>query len=153
MRYFTHYWRNEASKFTQGRWLKHAAGRWFTSRGVRIGDAVYVVTVKDGSLYLVGRMLVGGIVNQKIAEGILGRAIYYDREHLLAQAGSASEISFERQVSPRVVRQLRVRSRDRRTPVFVDGKRLDRQTFRNVRELTRASAGLLERNLRREGAR
>ena len=64
---FTHYWTNEtvaahqASGF-EGIPLVHTAGNLFEPRGVKAGDKVFVVTVRQGDLFLIGRMVVDRVV-------------------------------------------------------------------------------------------
>lgn len=64
MKYFTHYWQNDTWEYNRdvnsaGTLLTHISGNSFKNRGVQVGDAVYVVTVKQGKLFLCGKMIVG----------------------------------------------------------------------------------------------
>ena len=64
MNYFTHYWQNDTWDFNRkfskkGDLLKHIAGNLFTKRGVQVGDLIYVVTVKQGKLFVCGKLKVG----------------------------------------------------------------------------------------------
>src|SRR2546428_3651803 len=73
-RYFTHYWANdtwEENSRQEGKPLIHTASNLFRSRGVAIGDFVYVVTVLAGRLFLLGRIEVGAMLGQVAAESAL----------------------------------------------------------------------------------
>ena len=77
-RFFTYYWTNrrwdERRARGQGALLRHIASTRFIRRGVRPGDQVYVVTVLRGELYLLGKLVVGAIVDAEAAAARLGAA-------------------------------------------------------------------------------
>jgi hypothetical protein len=63
-RFFTHYWTNttaDRARDESGELLDYAAGNVFRTRGVKPGDRVYVVTVRDARLFLIARMKVAKV--------------------------------------------------------------------------------------------
>lgn len=57
----------------EGRLLAHTPGDTLLKRGVEVGDFIYVVTMRQAELFLVGKMLVGQILNSdEEAEACLG---------------------------------------------------------------------------------
>ncbi|MBN1448337.1 MAG: DUF3883 domain-containing protein [Bacteroidetes bacterium] len=151
-RYFTHYWATETCNvfYEEGRSdepLVHTAGGRFSSAGIESGDIVYVVSVTKGRLFLIGRMEVLKTATTKEAAEFLGNDDLWEAdEHLLAREGSSTACNYLNAVDPEVVKELRfVSSGNAPIPLkFVDEERLDRQTLRGVRELTAASAGMLD---------
>jgi hypothetical protein len=157
-RFFTHYWTNdtcERSRCDQGYPLDYTAGNQFAVKGIGevAEDYIYAVTIRQGNLYLIGRMRVKGPsipcaaagLELKTRYGPEAEPYYPATDHLLAEA--ATTIDFERLVPTQVARQLRFvvpGSSTTRPPKFVPGDGLDRQTLRDVRQLTAASASALD---------
>ena len=153
MRYFTHYWsskRIKKKKFMQerkGKPLVRTAGKRFHSRNVKRGDFIYVVTAKEGIMYLIARMQVGDIVTKAEAESRFPEDVVWDaEEQVIAFEGTSTAQTFDRSVPTKLVRQLRfvLASGDRTPLVMYKNGLLDKQTLRNVRELSEESAKLLE---------
>lgn len=150
-RYFTYYWINEvcdpASRGErQGQPLQHIAGSRFLQRGVQPGDFVYVVTVRKGELFLIGRMKVGEICDTEEAARLLERPssqLWNAPEHLIACA--ATSIDLECAVPLDLTQRLRFSSSQGAKPLkFKFPGCLDTQTLRSVRELMPASAQALD---------
>jgi hypothetical protein len=113
---------------------------------VRVGDNIYVVTVRSGRLYLIARFTVGRITKSDAeARRYLDYEPWSAPDHLHAEAGTGTVCNFDREVPLDTVRQLRFETKAGiREPVFKDNTRLDTQTLRGVRRLTANSARLLE---------
>ncbi|HJQ12916.1 MAG TPA: hypothetical protein VJ840_17935 [Gemmatimonadaceae bacterium] len=148
---FTHYWKNDTFEQMRdggydGEPLDHTAGNTFANAGVKKGDAVYVITVIKGNFFLVGRMIVSQIVHSDAeAARLLGYDVWPAEDHLIAGKNECSPMRFRRRVPIEIVNQLRFESADRPKPlVFKSPGRLDQQTLRGVRKLTRSSAALLD---------
>jgi hypothetical protein len=148
---YTHYWTNKTCEESVAsgwhrRPLDHAAGSQFLRNGVRVGDNIYVVTVRDGRLFLVARFTVGRITKSDAeARRYLDYEPWSAPDHLHAEAGTGTICNFEREVPLDRVRQLRFETKAGvREPVFKDHSRLDTQTMRGVRKLTANSARILE---------
>ena len=148
---YTHYWTNktcdESTAFEgHRRPLDHAAGSQFLRNGVRVGDNIYVVTVRKGRLFLIARFTVGKITKSDVeARRYLDYEPWSAPDHLHAEPGSGTVCNFDREVPLDRVRQLRFETKARiREPVFKDNSRLDTQTMRGVRKLTAISAKILE---------
>lgn len=148
-RHFTQYWKNgwwfsEYAADRAGELLDHTAGNSFHQRGVGRGDAVYVVTVLKGRLYLLCRLSVARICSITEAKKILGTDdLWPAREHIIA--ASATPMRFDLEVSNEITKQLLFVSSGAGMPLrFVKHGYLDQQTLRGVRELEPASARLLD---------
>lgn len=146
-RCFTHYWKNETCRDHEpdsGEPLDYIAGNRFRERGVNEGDVVYVVTVKRGRLFLIGRLSVANICGRAEA----GRALQTDdlwpaKDYIVA--ASATPMRFDLEVPSEVTKKLLfVASPHSKPPHFTEPGQLDRQTLRGVRELEPASARVLD---------
>jgi hypothetical protein len=149
---FTYLWKNECRMNMMGRqegrptWI--AAGNVFTQRGVREGDAVYILVVHEGDVYLIGRMVVVRVWARED----------WDAEHDTPNLWEGNEViegrdetpmDFHRTIPPDVLRRL----------LFGDGLKLAKglnikrgklaepQSLRSVRQLDRDSATALDRLL------
>ena len=148
-RYFTHYWRNTTwndyydNLNLQGELLDHTADNKFRERGAAAGDVAYVVTVFQGTLYLLGKMEIRAICGTDEAERLLGYRVWDADDHLIA--ARATPMDFTRAVALETTEALRFRG-DK--PLFFETPgQLDKQTLRGVRELSAESAALLDAQL------
>jgi 5-methylcytosine-specific restriction protein A len=143
--YFTQYWRTGTGVGSEGEKLEHTAGI-FRRRGVSDGDWVFVISMHDRKYILVGRMVVDGPPRtRKEAREEFGEDVWDAPDHLFSRNGEASSVSFERVIPLEVLRALRFETQAGPKPLrFVTKARLDQQTLRGVRRLTRESAELLE---------
>jgi len=148
---FTHYWKNDTfeqmrANGNEGKPLDHTAGNTFANVGVKRGDSVYVLTVKEGELFLVGRMTVSKIVHSDAeAQSLLGYDVWPASDHLIASENECTPMRFRRRVPLEIVKQLRFDSKAGPKPLtFTAEGRLDQQTLRGVRQLSRMSVGLLD---------
>jgi hypothetical protein len=153
--YFTYYWVNsiweERAANPEPRLLRHTAGNQFLRRGVKLGDYIYIVTVIKGELFLLARMEVGEICDQRAA------AIYLDcspddlwgaNEHLVAKPGSATLMNFDCEIPLNITEKLEFISTMGNTHLkFKAPGYLDTQTLRGLRQLTPASAQQLDKFL------
>ena len=153
-RFFTHYWENQTcddqeAEGYEGDPLDHTASNQFSKRGVAIGDHVYVVTIRRGRAYLVGRMTVGQIIYSfDEARRVLGPNVWEAEEHLIARKGAGTPMRFQNELSLRVARQLRFETVRGEVGLKFRGlSRLDSQTLRGVRRLSGESARLLDSQL------
>lgn len=151
-RYFTYYWTNQRwtqRRAGQGQPLRHIASTRFLRRGVRPGDHVYVVTIWHGELFLLGKLVVGALVDAATAAPWLGTTpdrLWEEAEQILAAA--ATPMDFDRAVPAAVTRRLRFGTgQSARPPVFRAPDQLDGQTLRSLRELTAESAARLDQLL------
>ena len=91
-------------------------------------------------------MVVGQIVDRREAMAILKtKNVWEDDEHLIGAEGKCSLLNLNRQVPLTVTKNLLFKSKD--GPVglkFVSKTKLDTQTVRAIRELTKESAQLLD---------
>lgn len=146
-RFWTHYWKNDTWDEESDEPLDHAASNVFHSRGVAAGDRVYVVTVRDGHLYLGGVITVDAVVGQSEAERRLGKSsIWAADDHVIAK--ESGPFVRDRQVADEVARGLRFLPNGE--PMEFKEGAIDTQTMRGVRELAPESAALLDRELEEE---
>ncbi len=158
--YYTHYWNNETCNYQEGapgKTLEHTAGNMFRSHGVVAGDTVYVVTVRQGILFLIGKMQVAKICNQDEADKLLGTGLWEAEEHVIAVSGTGSLENLYRRVSGDVTKALRFYSSTTGSPTPLkyaknNEKLLDQQTLRGIRRLTPSSAMALAKILAEEVA-
>jgi hypothetical protein len=148
-RHFTQYWPNEQCNRhrelkQEGLPLDHTAGAKFTSRGIRTGDQVYVVTIYQGSLHLIGKLEVGQIVfSDEEAGNLIGYEPWSAPEHLIARR--CTPMRFDNQISLDVVRSLLFKGTKGLTGLkFVSQDHLDPQTLRPIRQLTPGAARELD---------
>jgi hypothetical protein len=155
-RYFTLYWKNStwkelAASTERGELFDHAASDQLRRRGVSPGDFVYAVTIMDGEVWLAGRMRIRNVTGQRDAERQLGRRLWKATDHILGDPGGSSALDFRRKVPPAIARRLKciIRSGEL-VPLKINRKRrIDGQSLRPIRELTPASAALLDQLLER----
>lgn len=147
--FFSQLWTGSEYRWHQenaeGQPLRHAASNHFSARGVRPGDVLYIWSFTSGQLLLMGRMEIGEIATRERAVHVLKNPNIADLdEHALARSCSAK--TFGIQVSLEVMRQLRFVSANGEImePKFRTEDAVDPQTFRGVRQLTAASASLLD---------
>ncbi|MEI6044149.1 MAG: hypothetical protein WCS37_07135 [Chloroflexota bacterium] len=150
-RYFTHYWMNDTWNWnteSQGELLNHTAGNLFLQRGVQRGDYVYVITVQEGLLFLLGRMKVVEILDYQEAKLRLP-SVWEAAEHLFGDPNGSTNMNFYRLVPIELTQSLIIKRRDgkKRPPKFISPGILDQQTLRGVTELSSSSAYELDKFL------
>lgn len=149
-RYFSHYWRNDSvDDFVNSRGADDAhVGIVYGDNKllkVGVGDYLYEVTVKDGLLHLLCRLEVEIVEPRRFPSPFAGER-ESDHQEYQATAFTEMRVHPEDVVPPEITRQIRCIDTDGNlVPLKMDGDILDNQTLRNVRELTEASAALLDR--------
>ncbi|MBK6857642.1 MAG: hypothetical protein IPG97_14105 [Microthrixaceae bacterium] len=154
MKFWTHYWTHETTVFPEEAVRKrkvplaldHTAGNAFRKRGVRPGDAVYVVSYHRGVIRLLGRMTVERVVDQGEAESVLGYEPWKASDHLLAVAGESTDHYFDVVLTADQVNELRFVGHGGKVVGIKFNRRgdPDQQTLRSVRELTAETASFLD---------
>ena len=156
-RYFTHHWQNrnwqdEVQVNHAGRPLSASADTRFNDGRVSPGDVVYVVSMRDGQLYLGGRINVSAVVNRRRAAQFLGTTqneLWDAAAWIIDETRSGTPLNVRRRLAPEFMRQLRCMFADGETRgLFFDTPtHLNVQATRGIRELTPDSAALLDRVL------
>ena len=148
---YTHYWTNNTCDEAialglSGERLDHVGDSRFSQRGVQKGDNIYVVTVRKGRLFLIGRLTVEKIVHSDAeARRLLNYEPWPAPDHLIAGEEACTPQRFDNEVPMDLVRQLGFESPDGPTALkFKSENNLDQQTLRGVRRLTPSSAAVLE---------
>ncbi len=130
-----------------GKLFASAPGCMITRSGVAPGDILYGINVVVGTLFVVGRMKVDRILASfEDAQKLLGDAAWEMPEHAIAAEGSATPMYFSRQLPWDLTTQLRLQGADgAEMPLpMMEEDALDSKALREVRELTEASAKLLD---------
>jgi hypothetical protein len=150
--FWTHYWTGptvEDHEVSLGMTvMDHTAGNQFRSRGVQVGDIVYMITYSAGNLRVLRKLTVHRIVNMSQARRALRYEPWDAEDHLLAEPNKATPIRYDAVVPHDQLDDiefvssggLRAIKRNRRGEP-------DPQTFRSVREITAATATLFDQVL------
>ncbi|MCB2205010.1 hypothetical protein KQI65_09700 [bacterium] len=124
-----------------------APGCMLTRSSIEQGDTVYGINVVAGTLFLVGRMRVARILSSyDEVRTELGAEAWEMPEYLLAEEGSATAMYFSRQLPWEISSELRLLRGDGSEFSLPRNSEdmLDSRMLREVRELTPASAELLD---------
>lgn len=152
---FTYLWTNRCrlnmiEAGCEGEPTDIAAGNVFTKRGIRKGDAVYIVTVNGGNVYLVGRMKVKRIWDREDWEAGPGRdnPNLWDGDEVI-EGEDGTPLRFESTIPATVLKALRFTDGGgREKGLAMEGSKLaDPQSIRSVRRLTYESARELDKLL------
>ena len=136
MRHFLQYWK--AISFTEGETLEHSASSQF--KRVSRDDLLWIVTVRNYRLKLLGRIVVDKTVGQRAAERKFREKVYKAKFHVLARKKTVEELHEIdiHKLAPR----LRFESKNDRLTLG-HGGRINGQQLQVLRELTPASADLI----------
>lgn len=145
--YFTHYWTNNTWDFIDGEsegYLDHTASNLFRARGVRIGDWIYIVTVKKGILLVAAKLRVDHLVGRYEAQRILSSSDLWEADdHVISDKERST--NYDCRIPKSVYPNLYFESSNRpQPPRLKNGGLLDQQTLRGVRQLTSGGAKLLD---------
>lgn len=110
---------------------------------VNPNDTVWIVTVMNGELLLLGKIQVGAIVGQKEAEELLGTDNLWEATyHIIAKRGMAEPMRDINLMD--IASQLRFNSPTGRDRLSISRGRADGKQLQAMRQLTAESVGLLE---------
>lgn len=142
--HFFQYWQlNQVeSDMASGGNLRHAGSNQFKRRNIKVGDTVWVVTVKtDGQLYLVGRMVVDQFVDKKTALEMFTNEVIDRDVHIVVNEENSEPF---REVNLMdIADDLRFISNDSDRLDIIDGK-VDGRQLQTIRELTTESINLIK---------
>lgn len=140
MSYFTYLWTNECrANMLQmgctGQPLNVAAGSVFTKRGVRRGDKVYVLSVHDGDVFLIGRMRIVSVLAREQYDATHDNPnLWPGDEVILGEDGTPMRFDFK--IPGDVLKGLKFDSQGTPKGLIVeDGKLIEAQSLRSVRQL------------------
>ena len=125
--------------------LNHTAANKFYERGVRPGDTVFVLSFRNGDLFIVARLVVAEIVGQSAAEQQLGHDLWQAKDHLIAVPGRSTAVRNDAIVPDNRMSDIGFidKSGARSHPKRNNGK-VEPQTFRHIRQIDSATATLFE---------
>ena len=152
MRFWTHYWRTDTARSAEKdvaagapRWCDQVSGNQFVARGVAPGDTIYVITLARPGLRVLGRLVVGEILDRQTARQRLGHEPWDASEHIFAAPDSGSRLRFDLVVPLEEVHRLEfVTSDGLHGPVLNQDGTPNQQTFRGVREIAPSTATVLD---------
>lgn len=154
MRAFTHYWRNtlveERIDETSDEPLEYVTDRRFATRGVSVGDEIFVVSIKDHRLFLIGKLAISHVTGDDAeAARLLGRTPEDVRPGLTYLIASRATPMRAACVVPlEIIARLRFHSASgTQLPKIRPDGTLDPQTLRTPRELTELAATALDKLL------
>src|ERR1017187_9785184 len=147
MRYWICHWQNRYWKHEinpEGKPLRSSGSNMFSKRGVAPEDVVYVVSILDGMLLLGGRMIVTEIVSRSELVRRRKDDRFYDAAEWAIAEPAGTRLDLHRALDPDLTSRLRFISSESQSkpPCFRAEGKLDGQTTRGLRELTRDSAEL-----------
>lgn len=125
--------------------LNHTADNAFRKKGVEPGDTIFVLSFRNGNLYVVGRLVVAEILDQKPAERKLGQRLWKAKDHVIGEPGRSTPVRDDAIVPPDRIDEIGFLddSGARSHPKRNHGK-LEPQTFRHTRRIDSSTAALFE---------
>jgi 5-methylcytosine-specific restriction protein A len=138
MRHFLQYWKPNQIAIMAGKPLDHAGSAQF--RRVSSGDVVWIVTVHNGRLKLLGRIRVAEVVSRDNAVRRFGEA--YDAPLQIIGIEGTVLTMMEHDIQ-RIAAELRFESPTHPKLVLTDPNRIDGKQMQAIRKLTYPSAMLL----------
>lgn len=144
MRHFIQYWKSVEADRVKGHLLVRSASGQFHRIGLAKDDVLWIVTIRDGRLKLVGQLVVDRVVDKRTAERMFPDANLYDAAfYALADSRSvvtASEIDIQE-----LTHTLRFNSSTSELMVFEDT--VDGRQLQTIREIDPTCISLLESKL------
>lgn len=144
MRSFLSYWKPATADSNLGAReepLRHIASNQY--HRLARGDEVFVATTRAGRLILLGKVVVGRIVDQATAEAYLGSQLWESSHHVLSEPGTESPL-IEVDITPSADKLRFLGSRDR---LALDDGQVDAKQLQTMRELSPQSAAELDATL------
>ncbi len=150
-RYFTQLWAQSQNHWLQAeevlahKPLRHTSGNQFEKRNVKPGDYIYVVTVVNRQLYLIGRLQVDRICSQREAEQLMStKNLWEAGQHAIAKKSTSIRMQHDLLVPRKRAERLTFITRKGcKTLGLIDGRRLQ-----TMRELSEESAKMLDQLLK-----
>lgn len=150
--FFTHYWTNRTWDQERHNPTPEAplVSNLFLKSGVRPGDYIYAVTIRNGELYVAEPLRVKEVLDAKAASRRFKSGHPWDAsDHVLTEPGGPN--AFDGPVPLSIVRKLRF-GHGLKPLAFKKGThQLDGQTLRGVRRMSPESAHLLNSYLKLPG--
>ena len=134
-------WQEAESRGEAGELLTHTASDQFLSRGITRGDRLYVLGNADGQVIVIGRLTVDELYDLDEAERRWGPHVWPAAWH--AEGLDATTMRFDRIVPEEQARRISGAS-GKPLRIAPNEYRLDSQTLLTVREITPASAAILD---------
>ena len=156
MAYFTQQWSRPTvlaheHEFGGHIQFDHTASNFFGGAGVDAGDTIYIVSWEKGRLYLHGSLQVDKVVTQATAARLLGTDDLWEADfHVVAVPGSWTPNHFDLVLDDAELNSVTFVDKDgnEKPPARRSDGRIDHQTFRNVREISGATALMFDELLK-----
>lgn len=157
VRYFTAYWTPDPWERHAYSEVVHSASNEYRRRGVSPGDRIYILNYRHKEYFLGARLTVGEMMTRRRAAEVFGcreDQMWDATDHVLAEPGTEERLDPDRVVPRDILRQLRfIRNDGTETRLRFDRDGApNKQALRTVRELTPASAALLDSLVEWSGA-
>ena len=92
MKHFLQYWKNYSSSAELGTPLLFSASNQFPKRNVSKGDSLWLVTLIEGRLTLLGHFQIDSVIGQAEAQRLLGPSIYLASTYAIPARGEERPI-------------------------------------------------------------
>lgn len=145
-KHWTTYWSRECvvgmqAAGCEGRRITRSAGNLFTARGVTAGDELFVLSATRDRLYLLGRMVVRGVLPYRV----------YCQRYRVTDLWEADEVAFgsgtpcrlAHEIPDAVLPDLSFINKHSRCPFVKSGRRIDAQGFRGLHRIDEPVARIL----------
>jgi hypothetical protein len=145
--YWTNYWTREcvsnmkAAGDCEGRQITRSAGNLFTARGVKAGDALFILSATQKKLFLIGRMVVRGVMPYETYCQRYRVTNLWEADEVAH--GSGTPCRLEHELPDRLLRDLYFINERGRCPWVQNGRRIDAQAFRGLHRLDEQNLRIL----------
>jgi hypothetical protein len=137
---YTIYWKPDTVRRIEGRPLRYAASRQLD--GVQLGDRLWVISVDEGQLLLIGVITVGTLTEAAEAQTLLGTdELWPSTYYAIARAGT--EMEGRRIPAHTIAEELRFDSPEADRLTLMNGS-VDGRQFQSMRKLRDSSVRRLE---------
>jgi hypothetical protein len=142
-RQFLQYWKPKQvdREIVIGHTLDHSGSEQLNKAAP--GNIIWIVTVRQGQITLVGRLVVGEIIDYREAKNRFGSDVWAASHHAVAKRGTEEPIN-ELSLMP-IAESLRFVSSTHRDRLDIEVGKVDGKQLQAIRELTPQSARLIER--------
>lgn len=154
MKYFTHYWKNKTWEDNRkadfsNQAVKHISGNDLRKVGMSVGDTVFIITVKEGKLFVAGKLTIGKFCSRTEAAKEMDCSpskLWDAKEHIIASNYTETPPkNWDLKVPLDVTKQLLfISGKEIKSLKFISDSELDQQTLRKPRQLTFESAQKLD---------
>lgn len=143
---WTTYWSRECvanmkAAGCEGSPIRRSSGNLFTERGVKAGDALFILSATQDSLFLIGRMLVRGVMpHRSFVQRYRATDLWEAKE---VAFGSGTQCRLDHEVPDALLPKLYFINERGSSPFVKNGRRIDAQGFRGLHRLDEQNVRIL----------